>query len=232
MSASANLSESYTNPDGKTINQCMYCSFCERFGCDYQAKSDPLITVIPTAVETGNFEIRTHANVRSVSYDGERTDGVYFVDTRTGEEFFQPADLVILTTYVMNNTRLLLQSGIGEPYDPDTNTGVIGKNYCYQIMASAQGFFDQQFNLYAGAGALGGQVDDYNADNFDHSDLDFLHGGTIQLTQTGIRPISTNPVPPGTPNWGSEFKQAPLTTFIARYRSAHKELAFRIDTTI
>lgn len=55
----------------------------------------------------------------------------------------------------MNNTRLLLQSGIGDPYDPESETGVIGKNYCYQVMASAQGFFDEQFNLYAGAGALG-----------------------------------------------------------------------------
>ncbi|MBB6449149.1 gluconate 2-dehydrogenase alpha chain [Geomicrobium halophilum] len=211
--ASANLSEAYTNPDGQTIQQCQYCSFCERFGCDYQAKSDPIITVIPTAKETGNFELRTHANVRRISYDGERTDGVYFVDTRTGEEFFQPADIVILTAYVMNNTRLLLHSEIGTPYDPDTQTGVIGKNYCYQIMANAQGFFDRQFNLYAGAGALAGQVDDYNGDNFDHSDLDFIHGGTIQLTQTGIRPINTNPVPPGTKQWGSEFKQAKAQYF-------------------
>ncbi|AXF57628.1 GMC family oxidoreductase [Salicibibacter kimchii] len=205
---SANLSEAYTNPDGKTIQQCQYCSFCERFGCDYQAKSDPIITVIPTARETGNFELRTHANVRRVSYDGERTDGVYFIDTRTGEEFFQPADIVILTTYVMNNNRLLLQSEIGTPYDPDTQTGVIGKNYCYQIMASVQGFFEEQFNLYAGAGALSGQLEDYNADNFDHSELDFIHGGTISLSQTGIRPINTNPVPPGTKQWGSEFKEA------------------------
>ncbi|MBM7634989.1 GMC family oxidoreductase [Geomicrobium sediminis] len=208
ISASANLSEAYTNPDGQTINQCMYCSFCERFGCDYQAKSDPLITVIPTALETGNFEVRTHSNVREIAYDGDQTNGVYFTDTRTGEDYFQPADVVILTSYVMNNTRLLLQSGIGEPYDPESETGVIGKNYCYQVMASAQGFFDEQFNLYAGAGALGGQVDDYNADNFDHSDLDFLHGGTIQCTQTGIRPIATNPVPPGTPTWGAAFKEA------------------------
>lgn len=67
ISASANLSETYTNPDGKTINQCMYCSFCERFGCDYQAKSDPLITVIPTALETGTLKfvpIQTFVKLR------------------------------------------------------------------------------------------------------------------------------------------------------------------------
>ncbi|PSL50632.1 gluconate 2-dehydrogenase alpha chain [Salsuginibacillus halophilus] len=212
--ASANLSEVYENPDGQTIQACQYCSFCERFGCDYQAKSDPVITVIPTAKETGNFELRTHANVRRVSYDGEKTDGVYFIDTRTGEEFYQPADVVVLTTYVMNNTRLLLQSEIGRPYNPETNEGVIGKNYCYQVMASAQGFFEEErFNLYAGAGALGAALDDFNGDNFDHSDEDFIHGGIVQITQTGIRPINTNPVPSDVKSWGKEFKEASLHYF-------------------
>ncbi|EZH65304.1 GMC family oxidoreductase [Bacillaceae bacterium JMAK1] len=206
---SANLSENYTNPDGKTIYQCQFCSFCERFGCDYQAKSDPLITVIPTAVDTGNFEIKTHANVREVEHEDGKAVGVYYIDGNDGQQYYQPADMVILTTYVLNNTRLMLQSGIGQPYDPETEEGVVGKHYCYQIMSGAQGMFeDKQFNLYAGAGALGGGVEDYNGDNFDHSDLDFIHGGVLSLNQTGIRPIETNPVPPDTKSWGSEFKKA------------------------
>src|SRR5690606_35283915 len=57
------------------------------------------------------------------------------------------------------------------------------------------------------AGALGMSIDDFNGDNFDHSDLDFIHGGSISITQTGNRPIATNPVPPDTPAWGSEFKK-------------------------
>jgi gluconate 2-dehydrogenase alpha chain len=50
-------------------------------------------------------------------------------------------------------------------------------------------------------------VDDYNGDNFDHSDLDFIHGGSITLNQSGKRPIQSNTVPPGTPSWGKEFKE-------------------------
>ncbi|QQK81089.1 GMC family oxidoreductase [Salicibibacter cibi] len=211
---SANLSEQYTNPDGQTIEQCKYCAFCERFGCDYQAKADPLITVIPTAKETGNFEIHTHANVRSISQDGDIADGVYFIDETTKQEYFQPADIVILTAYVMNNVRLLLQSEIGEPYDSETQDGVIGKHYCYQIGAGATGMFEnEKFNLYAGAGALGMRIEDYNADNFDHSDQDFLHGGVLTLGQSGNRPIATNPVPPDTKSWGSDFKQASIHYF-------------------
>lgn len=46
---SANLSESYTNPDGISRAACQYCGYCERFGCEYGAKADPVVTVIPVA---------------------------------------------------------------------------------------------------------------------------------------------------------------------------------------
>ena len=57
----ANVSEAYTNPDGQTLNACQYCSFCGSYGCEYGAKADPIVTVIPTAKKTGNFELRTHS---------------------------------------------------------------------------------------------------------------------------------------------------------------------------
>ena len=103
-------------------------------------------------------------------------------------------------------------SEIGRPYDATTGTGVIGKNYAYQIRKGrATGFFDEQkFNNFAGAGGLGMIVDDYNGDNFDHTDLDFIHGGMIILGQTGQRPIANNQIPSGTPTWGEEFKEASL----------------------
>lgn len=66
MMPSANLSEPYENPDGSTIAACQYCGFCERFGCEYGAKSSAEITVVPTALETGNFDIRYHSNVVEV----------------------------------------------------------------------------------------------------------------------------------------------------------------------
>ncbi|WP_010648010.1 GMC family oxidoreductase [Oceanobacillus massiliensis] len=215
MMPSANLSEAYENPDGQTINACQYCGYCERFGCEYGAKTSPNVTVIPTAQNTGNFELRTDANVLEILHDDSGTaTGVRYVDVKSGEEFEQPADVVVLTSYVMNNTRLLLQSKLGRPYNPETGEGVIGKNYCYQILGGATGYFeDEKFNTFMGAGALGATVDDFNGDNFDHSDLDFIHGGSLSITQTGRRPIANNPVPSGTPSWGSEFKQTSLQYF-------------------
>ncbi|WP_431029960.1 GMC family oxidoreductase [Lysinibacillus sp. LZ02] len=207
MGPSANLSQAYTNPDGQTINACQYCGFCERFGCEYGAKSSPEITVIPTALATGNYEVRFNANVVEILTQGDKATGVRYMDVQTGEEFIQPASVVVLTSYVLNNAKLLMVSNIGEMYDPTTGRGTLGRNYCYQILPGATGFYDEQFNTFMGAGALGMSLDDYNGDNFDHSNVDFVHGGIISISQTGTRPIASNPTPPGTPNWGAEFKK-------------------------
>ncbi|MGI2328739.1 GMC family oxidoreductase [Planococcus sp. YIM B11945] len=213
MMPSANLSESYKNPDGKTINACQYCGFCERFGCEYGAKTSPEITVVPTARDTGNFDVRFNANVVEIMKEGDKVTGVRYIDTVTFEEFIQPAEVVALTSYMMNNAKLLMVSDIGEQYDPDTGRGTLGKNYAYQILPSTSGFFDEQMNVFMGAGSLGMTIDDFNGDNFDHSDLDFIHGASLSITQTGQRPIQTNPLPPDTPSWGADFKKASIHNY-------------------
>lgn len=213
MVPSANLSEAYENPDGSKINACQYCGFCERFGCEYGAKSSPEITVIPTAKKTGNFDVTFNANVVEVLKEGNKTTGVKYVDTQTGEEFIQPAEVVVLTSFVFNNAKLLMTSDIGEQYDPETGKGTLGKNYCYQIEPEASGFFDEQMNTFMGAGALGMTIDDFNGDSFDHSDLDFIHGSSITFLQSGSRPIGTNPIPSDVPLWGPEFKKASIENF-------------------
>lgn len=209
------VSQNYTNPDGETLNACQYCAFCGSYGCEYGAKADPVVTVIPTAKKTGNYEVRHHAYVRRVLHDGKKATGVLYVDTQTGEEFEQPADLVVLTSYTLGNVRLLLLSEIGRPYDPETGEGVIGKNATdHHSYFGGRAFFkDKKFNLYLGTGAQGVTFSDFNADNFDHSNVDFLHGGQVEYRQLGINPITTNPVPEGTPLWGKEFKKQSLYYF-------------------
>lgn len=213
MMPSANLSEAYENPDGQQINACQYCGFCERFGCEYGAKTSPEITVVPAARETGNYEIKFNANVVEIMKEGDRVTGVRYYDTETFEEFIQPANVVVLTSYVLNNAKLLMVSQIGEQYDPETGQGTLGKNYAYQILPGASGFFDEQMNTFMGAGALGMTVDDFNGDSFDHSDLDFIHGASLSITQTGSRPILHNPIPPDTPSWGADFKRASIENY-------------------
>lgn len=215
--AACNMSQNYENPDGEVLNACMYCSFCTRAGCDFDAKSDPLATVIPTAMRHDNFELRTGAYVRRVLYDDEteQATGVMYVDEKTGEEIEQPADVVVLAAFVFANNRILMLSDIGEQYDPEKREGTIGRNFTGEFnfeALGAKGFFEnEKFNLYMGAGALGAVVNDYAADNFDHTDLDFLGGGAIELRQYGFGAISSsNNVPEDTPNWGADYKKESL----------------------
>jgi choline dehydrogenase-like flavoprotein len=43
---------------------CVNCGFCEAFGCEMDAKSSTLASVIPVAEKTGRCEIRTNCYVR------------------------------------------------------------------------------------------------------------------------------------------------------------------------
>jgi hypothetical protein len=47
----------------------------------------------------------------------------------------------MLGAFTFNNTRLLLPSGIGEPYDANTGKGAVGRSFGYQSSAGALGFF-------------------------------------------------------------------------------------------
>ena len=203
-------SHPYKNEYGATINACVYCGYCQFFGCEMGAKASPQTAVLPALMQNKNFELRTLCNVVKVNLDSEkkRAVSVTYVDSR-GREFEQPADLVLLTSYVLNNTRLMLLSGIGKPYDPNTNTGGVGRNYAYQTPSSVTCFFeDKNFNSFMGAGGLGLAIDEFNGDNFDHSGLGFIGGGFMQAGSNGARPIEVRPVPQGTPRWGPEWKKA------------------------
>jgi gluconate 2-dehydrogenase alpha chain len=208
------MTRPYTNPYGVSLGACIYCGFCERFGCEMAAKASPQTTVLPVLRTTPAFELRTHANVLRINLDSERrrAAGVTYLDAK-GREVEQPADLVLLTSYVFSNVRLLLLSGIGRPYDPNSGEGAVGRNYAYQALSGATLFFeDKELNRFMGAGALGRAIDEWNGDNFDHSGLGFIGGGFLSAMSFGSRPIASHPVPSGTPRWGSGWKRA-----VARY---------------
>ena len=211
---SGNVTKQYENPDGETINQCQYCAFCTHYGCDFGAKSDPLVTVIPTAKKQKKFELRTLSEARRIVYDGKKATGVLYVDLRTGEEYEQPCDVVAVAGFTFTNNRILMMSKIGTQYDPKTGKGTIGRNFHGQFnitFLGARGFFkDKKFNMAMGAGALGATFSDLAGEHIDNSKTDFIHGGGMEIRQYGDGPINNNPVPKGTPRWGKEFKEKSL----------------------
>jgi gluconate 2-dehydrogenase alpha chain len=206
----SNASDTYTNPDGITFGACHYCGFCERFGCEANAKGSAHFTVIPVAMQNPNFELRTNARVMKVNLDntGKHATGVTYMDAR-GREIVQPAELVILSAYALGNVHLMLLSGIGKPYDPASGSGTIGRNYAYQGGGGAVAFFDEntQFHPYMGAGALSSCFDDFNGGNYDFAKEGSIGGGLMLCSQSGGRPIGFHPAPAGTPRWGSAWKR-------------------------
>ncbi len=216
---SGNLSQAYTNPLGVKLGQCTYCGYCEWFGCANYSKASPQTTILPALVRKPTFEARTQSEVTRINLDStrKRATGITFVDT-SGEEWEQTADLVLLCGFQLFNVQLLLLSGVGTPYDPQTGEGQIGRNFTHQTMSGAIGFFDKDkfnFNPFVASGAIGMCIDEFNGDNFDHGPLGFVGGGYLGQVQTNGRPIETSPVPPGTPNWGPKWKQAQRDSYLS-----------------
>jgi len=209
--AAGNSSGAYANPDGMLLAPCQYCGHCERFICEANAKASPQVLLYPMLLERRGFELRLHAHVLGVNYDrkSKRVTGVRYLDLQTAEEYEQPADVVVVGAYSMTSTKLLLQERIGEPYNPATGKGVVGRNFCYQVMSHTPAFYkDRWINPFLAAGASQTVIDEFNGDNFDHGGLGFLGGGYIYANVTNGRPIGSRLVPAGTPRWGAKWKQA------------------------
>jgi len=215
----SNLSEAYTNPLGIRMGQCSYCGFCERFGCGNYSKASPQTCVLPALLRVPNFTAQTESEVLKINLDstGKRATGVTYVDT-SGKEWEQPADIVLLCAFALFNVQLMLISGIGKPYDPVSGQGVVGRNYAYQTTSSVSVILkDKVLNPFIATGAHGMIIDDYNGDNFDHTNLGFVGGGYMGAGQTNGRPIQTRPVPKGTPKWGAAWKKATAETYQHAY---------------
>jgi gluconate 2-dehydrogenase alpha chain len=210
------LSQTYTNPDGITRSACVFCGYCERNGCMIGAKAQPTNTLLPVVQRQKSVSLRSGCTVRRIVHDAAQANGkargVNYIDA-SGEEVFQPADLVILSSYTLSNNRLLLLSGAGTPYDPATGKGTLGKNLTHQVsFPAATSFFEKPLNRFMGAGGIGVRMSDFDGDVFDHTNLPFLRGGVLNASMQGAQPISPFGVLPRSikARWGSEWKKASL----------------------
>jgi gluconate 2-dehydrogenase alpha chain len=203
----------YTNPDGVSRPACTYCGYCHA-GCMIACKAQPTNTLIPVIERHKNVSIRTGASVRRILHEGAaskgRARGVTYVDA-AGEEVFQPAELVFLAAWTFSNTRLLLLSGVGEPYNPATGKGNVGRNLTLELtFPAARLFLDKPLNRFMGSHACGFSIGDMDGDLMDHAELPFLRGGILKGNSQGYQPIlGFGSVPQSVKSrWGADWKKA------------------------
>jgi gluconate 2-dehydrogenase alpha chain len=206
----AGMTRDFSNLYKVMLLECHRGGFCSSHVCSQGAKANPLSAVLPALYKQPTFELRPLCNVIKVNTDssGKQATGVTYIDAR-GREVEQPANIVILATYCFNNTRLLLLSGIGQPYDPVSGRGVVGRNYSYQTGGRVHVFFDdKEFNPFIGGGMVNTSIDELNGDVLDRAAFGFVGGAYVNMPNSGASPIKSKPLPHGTPRWGGEWKKA------------------------
>ena len=187
---------------------CAYHGYCARGGCHISAKGSTAVTTIPKAQKTGRFDVVTQATTTTVEVDANgRVSGVNYV--KDGVEYFQPADVVLLATYVYENVRLLLLSR-SKPYPNglSNNHRQVGRHYfSHNTGAAVTALFPRDLNNWYGLPAQGVAVDDWADDNFDHAGLDFIGGGNLWV-YSDRRPIAAANMPTfgKAPEWGAAWK--------------------------
>jgi gluconate 2-dehydrogenase alpha chain len=196
---------------------CVYHGYCMGAGCHVEAKSSPAVSTIPRALNTGRLNLVTEAHVTTIETDVQgRVRGVNYI--RDGQEFFQPAEVVLLASYTYENVRLLLISGSAAyPEGLGNRSGQVGRHYfSHAQFGGVSALFPFDLENWYGTPGQGIALDDWADDNFDHTNLEFIGGGSLYV-YTERRPMAAvngagGWAPPGTPNWGSAWKAHVMRT--------------------
>lgn len=208
---------------------CVYCGHCNFYGCHVHAKATTLYTTIPVALATGNFDLRTNCKVCRIDVDdaGRATGVAYFDAGGTVRE--QRARVVILGAFVFENVRLLLLSKTDAPRFAKglaNSSGLIGKYILAHGDVRAYAAFDDFIvNGFIGPGSAAIRIDDFNGNNFDHTGLGFIRGGTIGTSGDGTPMTRMDVIAPEVRRWGKEYKD-----YVARYYTRTFDLNMQPET--
>ncbi len=185
---------------------CMHCGFCMGFGCEANAKSSTLASMIPQAEATGRCEIRPFSTVFRIETDASgRVSEVAYFDTQR-QQHAQKARAVVLAANGAETPRLLLMSD--SPRFPNglaNGSGLVGKYLMPNSHTAAQAVFEQPLNEYKSV-----QVTRIVHDYYEHDpQRGFYGGGGIDgrpFIQSGPILYAETGLPPGSPRWGKAHK--------------------------
>jgi choline dehydrogenase-like flavoprotein len=199
---------------------CAHCGFCEQFGCEMNAKSSTLATMIPEAERTGRCEIRPNSLVRRIETDraGRATGVTYFDADR--REIFQRAKAVVVSANGAETPRLLLMSTSSRFPDGLANSsGYVGKHLMFNGGAFVGAQFEHEINGYKGVVVSRVVHDFYELDPA----LGLSGGGGMDLRHD-MYPIgfALDGLAPDAPKWGAEYKRMLRESFTRTlYMLAH-----------
>lgn len=181
---------------------CMRCRWCVGFACEVNAKCGTQNTVIPTALATGNCELRTECMTSRIFTDDRgRATGVEYFDAHD-RRIRQDADLVVVSSAAVESARLLLNSksrlfpnGLGNRYD------WVGRNLQGHTYSGCFGIMPDEICDDLGPGACIA-VCDYNHGN------PGLAGGAMLANEFIRLPYQfVGMLPPDVPKWGQAHKE-------------------------
>jgi gluconate 2-dehydrogenase alpha chain len=187
-SVSALASEAYTNPYGVVVNACVYDGWCGaecNYQCEVGAKANSAFRGISAAIKSGNFTMQTDSY--AYRFDTDATTGnitdVRYYDLQ-GNTHVQPGTVFVDALSWFSVPRLMLISGVGNAYNPTTVTGSVGRGLSWSAAAGtagASGVLNMGYNAYPAGNASGGgyNILDWADDNFDHTGLNFIGGGSM-----------------------------------------------------
>jgi choline dehydrogenase-like flavoprotein len=184
---------------------CIHCGHCMFYGCEMNAKSSTLATVIPRAEATGRCEIRPGSTVfRLETDDAGRVTRALYRDA-DGREHAQRARAFILAANGAETARLLLLSA--SPRFPDglaNSSGLVGKHLMFNGQSYAYGLFEHPLNEYKSVQVTRILHDFYDSDPA----RGFYGGGGIDARMSfGPMLFALAGLPPDAPTWGAEYKR-------------------------
>lgn len=213
---------------------CVRCAFCNGFGCEVDAKSSTLVTVIPEAVKTGRCRVIPNAFASEITVNNHGLpDGVLFQQAGSIRKEKIKTRVVVVCASATETPRLLLNSkskffptGIGNEHDQ------VGRNIENDGSFSAHGLFDRVVTDQTGPGVCFA-IDDFQFRAEGPGRL----GGMISNLHT--RPplgfVARVQVPDNVRPYGQELKDFYRTYFLQSiflYATCHTfpRLENRVDT--
>ena len=138
---------------------CIDCGFCGSYGCPTSAKNSTAVTMLRSALLSGNCQLRSDTRVsRLIASSGAReVTGVEVIGPDGGREVLS-ADRYVLAASPIEDARLLFLS---DPQGPGlgNSSGRVGRDLLFHFQTIVTGIFEERMHTHRGRVVTNGMAD-------------------------------------------------------------------------